>query len=85
MGKYPGSTLLIVFTVLISAGATIAAEETIADTSATQCVEPRPQMCTMDYRPVCATMGDGIEKTFANGCSACSDEEAKSWVEGDCE
>ena len=37
------------------------------------CMEPRPQVCTQDYRPVCAELQDGSVKTFTNGCSACSD------------
>jgi len=39
----------------------------------TICEEPRPQICTMDYRPVCAQLEDGTFKTYSNGCTACSD------------
>ena len=85
MMKYRGSGLPLLFALLMSTGATIAAEKTTANAIVTQCVEPRPQMCTMDYRPACATLNDGAERTYANGCSACSDVEVKSWIEGDCE
>ena len=51
---------------------------------ATVCEEPRPQVCTMDYRPVCGTLADGSVKTYANGCGACSDANVTSWVEGEC-
>jgi len=37
------------------------------------CVEPRPQICTQEYVPVCANLADGSTKTYASGCAACSD------------
>jgi hypothetical protein len=49
------------------------------------CEEPRPQVCTMDYRPVCASLTDGGIKTYANGCTACGDAAVSSWTEGACE
>ena len=51
---------------------------------ATGCEDPRPEVCTMDYRPVCATRYDGSSKTYSNGCGACSDANVNSWVEGVC-
>lgn len=51
----------------------------------TQCdAEHRPEMCTKEYRPVCAEVDNGIrcitapcpstdQKEFANGCTACAD------------
>lgn len=39
----------------------------------TVCTEPRPEVCTMEYDPVCAHVTDGRRKTYANACSACSD------------
>ena len=51
---------------------------------AVQCTEPRPEICTMDYTPVCATIDNGTRcattpcestetATYANACSACAD------------
>ena len=54
------------------------------DTSVT-CSEPRPQMCTMDYRPVCAQLENGQFKTYSNGCTACSDSNVSSYRNGACE
>jgi hypothetical protein len=48
------------------------------------CEEPRPQVCTMDYRPVCGNLSDGGVKTYSNGCGACGDAKVISWVEGEC-
>jgi alkaline phosphatase D len=50
----------------------------------TICTDPRPQLCTMDYRPVCAQLEDGSFKTYANGCAACSDQMVTTYEEGVC-
>jgi len=42
----------------------------------TRCTEPRPEVCTMDYTPVCGLQrisGKEQWKTYSNACSACSD------------
>jgi len=49
------------------------------------CPEPRPQICTQDYRPVCARLADGSLKTYSNGCTACTDSTVESYREGQCE
>jgi hypothetical protein len=48
------------------------------------CEEPRPQVCTMDYRPVCASLSGGGLETFSNGCGACADSGVEGWREGAC-
>lgn len=48
------------------------------------CQEPRPEICTMDYQPVCG-YGDKHQKTYSNGCSACADASVLGWVQGACE
>ncbi len=51
----------------------------------TICQEPRPQICTMDYQPVCAQLEDGIFKTYSNACTACADTLVTGHSEGACE
>jgi hypothetical protein len=59
------------------------------------CAEPRPEACTAQYDPVCATRDTGIrcittpcpsseQKTMGNACSACSDPKVISWTKGEC-
>ena len=59
------------------------------------CKEPRPQVCTMIYQPVCATRDTGVrcirapcpseEKvTKSSDCNACSDPKVISYVKGEC-
>lgn len=64
--------------------------------SAVTCSEPRSQMCTREYRPVCATVDTGVrcvsapcpeaqaERTYANACSACADAKVIQHVPGAC-
>jgi hypothetical protein len=68
----------------LGACATYSSESTTMDGAATHCEEPRPQVCTMEYRPVCANLSDGGVKTYASGCTACSDARVVSWVEDEC-
>ena len=70
--------------VLLSACATNPPDESAMAAAVQVCEEPRPQVCTMDYRPVCANLADGGVKTYSNGCSACGDVAASSWTEGAC-
>jgi Family of unknown function (DUF5329) len=51
---------------------------------ATACKNPRPQICTMEYLPVCAQLDQGKIKTYASACSACADKNVKSYVENIC-
>lgn len=48
------------------------------------CTAPRPQVCTKEFRPVCATRADGTRRTYGNGCEACADAAVTSHVPGPC-
>ncbi len=48
------------------------------------CADPRPQMCTRDYRPACGIRRDGSRKTYGNACSACADPEVVTQGAGAC-
>lgn len=47
------------------------------------CPEPRPEMCTHIYAPVCALHPDGF-KTAPSNCSACSDKNVSGYNNGAC-
>ena len=62
---------------------------------AVECRDPRPEMCTQDYQPVCATRDNGVRcvttpcdstetATYSNGCMACADPAVYYYVEGAC-
>jgi len=71
---------------LLAIVACAAAEPPVPEASVVHvCEEPRSPMCTRDYRPVCAQLRESsIEKTYSNGCTACSDAEVVSYVDGAC-
>ncbi len=60
-------------------------QETGSSPNVIQCTEPRPQMCTMEYLPVCANLRDGTKRTYASGCVACSDANVVSYRPDRCE
>ncbi|MFC1657558.1 hypothetical protein ACFL2P_03195 [Candidatus Moduliflexota bacterium] len=53
-------------------------------TESLKCPEVRPEMCTMDYNPVCGYLSDGSFHTYSNGCNACSDPKVISYSLGEC-
>jgi len=85
--------ILILFVICSMAGTALAGgyqEEGASEKSGeeqvlTICEEPRPQICTMDYRPVCAQLEDGTLKSYSNGCTACSDPVVTAHREGACD
>jgi len=49
------------------------------------CKAPRPEICTMEYLPVCGNSPDNTEKTYASGCNACSHSEVVSYRKNACD
>lgn len=47
------------------------------------CSAPRPEICTMNYAPVCGLRGE-VWQTFSNACSACSNKEVIGYHSGEC-
>ncbi|RVU83509.1 hypothetical protein EOL70_15845 [Leucothrix sargassi] len=65
-----------------------------------QCKEPRAEICTQQYDPVCGTSFEPMRcakgmmcaamvvpkrNTYSNSCSACSNESVQSYTKGACE
>ncbi|MFQ3324039.1 MAG: hypothetical protein ACI90U_001864 [Pseudomonadales bacterium] len=62
----------------------------------TQCEDPRPEICTREYNPVCAIKAIAVqcvttpcpsteEITYATGCTACADSKVTEYKQGACE
>jgi len=62
----------------------------------TTCTDPRPEICTREYNPVCADKDNGIRcitqpcpsedrKTYATGCTACADKNVYGYTPGACD
>lgn len=65
------------------------------ETGVAACVDPRPELCTQDYRPVCGLRDTGVRcvttpcdsterVTYGNACSACSNPDVLGYTEGVC-
>lgn len=50
----------------------------------TQCTDPRPQVCTMEYAPVCAVREGGVRAEASSACNACADDKITGYVLGPC-
>ena len=48
------------------------------------CTDPRPEICTQQYDPVCGSHRDGARKTYPNQCAACSNAEVAGASPGAC-
>jgi len=59
-------------------------EVLMPDVKLIQCSEPRPEVCTQHYQPVCGFEHDDNHKTFPNACTACSNPEIVSYYDGKC-
>ena len=49
------------------------------------CPEKRPQICTREYRPVCAQHKDGSFKTYSSECTACANPNVVGYRNDACE
>lgn len=55
-----------------------------ADPLHTQCDTPRPQVCTMEYDPVCGYLLAGGSLEYSSGCNACADDSVAVYLPGSC-
>jgi len=76
--------VLILFFIAVGSACTSADHSADNSVAATPCHDPRPQICTNDYTPVCALLKNGVLKTYGNGCTACSDSAVDSFKPGEC-
>jgi len=82
-GIFSAILLLVLVTGCTSSHETT--EGTVVTSTMTACAEPRPQICTREYRPVCAQLADGRFKTHATACTACSSAAVSAYKDGACE
>jgi hypothetical protein len=88
---------VIQFTLLLALlGLAACAQDTESAADGAVCNNPRPEMCTRDYRPVCGLRDTGVRcvtepcpstehETYGNACEACADGAVRSYRPGICE
>lgn len=75
------SAILILFAALCFTGCDTSSDNETLDTL---CSEPRPEVCTREYDPVCGYKSDGTYKTYSNACSVCTKKEIIGYKNGAC-
>lgn len=48
------------------------------------CTEPRPLVCTREFRPTCGVLKTGGTREFASPCTACADNAVSGYIAGPC-
>ncbi len=87
---------MLIFLLALTAACATVMEPTNSNQLTIDCATPRPQLCTMEYRPVCALRDTGIrcvttpcdsteQVTYSNACSACADEKVYSYQAEACD
>jgi len=84
MMKNKINILAAVFMSVSLSSCTTTEKKTVVDESLTKCTTPKPQICTLEYKPVCGYEIDANYKTFSNACTACSNAKIVSYAEGAC-
>lgn len=91
MRSAPGACTVVIFAVFLTACGFGGRSEpapvvnaSAGTAGATACSEPRPQVCTMEWAPVCATTLAGASKQYASSCNACADDQVTGYRNGEC-
>lgn len=88
MLKVLRSFLLILLSLLsIACATTVDEKNNINEPGALDlilCEDPRPQICTREYDPVCGTLKNGSAVTGSTGCTSCSDPDVVGYKMGAC-
>lgn len=99
MGAKRDGTLRVVASVALwlgCAGDAPAPEATALEPPEIVCSEPRGEICTFEYNPVCALRDTGVRcvqapcpsfewKTYSNPCTACADPQVAGYRHDACE
>lgn len=82
--KFIQRTVFLLSVTLVYACSSADTIQTTPEKKLTRCENPRPEICTQDYNPVCATKDNDVrclttpcpsdeKSSYSNGCSACAD------------
>jgi len=88
--------VVILALIFLFSGCSAQRESSAPGESSTTCHDPRPEICTREYRPVCATRDSGERcvttpcpatesATYSNACAACADPKVYHHRPGSCD
>jgi hypothetical protein len=98
--RYTRLSVCLVAMVLASCGTQQVQGNSLAEGAVhkqiTECGSPRPDVCSFQYRPVCASKDTGVRcittpcpstewQTYGNACTACSEPKVYGYRDGSCE
>ena len=76
---------LLLSTLLLLAACSASSPPAPIQSLTSQCSEPRPQVCTMEYDPVCGELATGGREDYSSPCNACAHDEVRSFERGTCD
>ena len=82
-GKYI-NVITLFMSLMLSGCASVMNEDNSGVPESVICPEERPEICTMQYEPVCAKLMNNTLQTYSNSCSACADKQAIAYQHGEC-
>ena len=47
-------------------------------------MDPKPEVCTKEFVPVCGVISDNLLKSYPNKCTACADKMVIGYKKGEC-
>jgi len=87
-GRAVTADILLVITFFIflgcASGTSIGKPDPEISPSPVPCSNPRPEICTQDYIPVCGKLSSESHKTYSNACNACADLKVVNFQPGPC-
>ena len=89
LSKFSAVSLLFAILVLVSGCQSYVKDDhsgtdSDMDAELEMCVDPRPEICTMEFAPVCGMRDGGEKESYPNGCGACSNQEIVGYLPGEC-
>lgn len=76
--------ILSFFSLLAACASVDQSDQTQLPADLIACKDPRPQICTMIYDPVCAYDQQGQSTTASSDCQACSNDMHVGFIKGAC-
>ena len=76
--------IMMLLVLVLSGCSSIESGHNLDTTVLGKCSEERPEMCTMQYEPVCARLLDNTRQSFSNSCSACAEKQTVAYQSGEC-